>query len=331
LVKIGASENFDTTDILVLKSEVDALLSGEDVFEEGSEYDSPKKYFNKKDKKSKSGVFMPTTSSISNINTVSHPTPINRNFVEGRIKDRILNLCVDDIDPAVTYKNANQTEFLVPIRLDMDIDGKKLKETFHWNKNESIIKPEEFGEALCNDLDLNPLQFVPPIKLAIEQQLDAASSTQVSSDKLLHEQTDQRVVIKLNIHIGNVSLTDQFEWDMSDERNDPQEFSNQLVADLGLGNEFIPAIVHSIRGQILWHKKMYACSDSQLPRLETVFRNDLERSSWSPFIEILSDVETNSSRKLSPNSATISALELSMFDSTLRECVRDRQCLYKLL
>merc|ERR1719510_159387 len=251
LIKIGASENFDTGDILVLKSEVNALLAGEDLFHEGSEYDSPKKYFNKKDKKSKSGVFMPTTSSISNLNTVSHPTPINRNFV----------------------------------------DGKKLKETFHWNKNESIIKPEEFGEALCNDLDLNPLQFVPPIKLAIEQQLDAASSTQVSSDKLLHEQTDQRVVIKLNIHIGNVSLTDQFEWDMSDEQNDPQQFSNQLVADLGLDNEFIPAIVHSIRGQILWHKKMYAFSDSQLPRLETAFRNDLERSSWSPFIETLTDVE----------------------------------------
>ena len=40
---------------------------------------------------------------------------------------------------------------------------------------------------------------------------------------------------------------------------------------------------------------------------------------------------TSSSLKLSPNSSNISALELSMFDSTFREWVLDRQCLYRLL
>ena len=64
------------------------------------------------------------------------------------------------------------------------------------------------------------------------------------------EQTDQRVIIKLNIHVGNISLVDQFEWDLSDERNQPEEFAKKLCADLSLGGEFVTAIVYSIRGQV---------------------------------------------------------------------------------
>ena len=41
-------------------------------------------------------------------------------------------------------------------------------------------------------------------------------------DNLLKEQRDQRVVIKLNIHIGNHSLVDQFEWDLAEEQNSPE-------------------------------------------------------------------------------------------------------------
>jgi SWI/SNF-related matrix-associated actin-dependent regulator of chromatin subfamily B protein 1 len=32
-------------------------------------------------------------------------------------------------------ENAQQIEDLVPIRLDMEIDGQKLRDTFTWNKN----------------------------------------------------------------------------------------------------------------------------------------------------------------------------------------------------
>ena len=38
---------------------------------------------------------------------------------------------------------------------------------------------------------------------------------------------------QLNIHVGNVSLVDQFEWDMSDKDNSPEEFANNLCAELG--------------------------------------------------------------------------------------------------
>lgn len=41
----------------------------------------------------------------------------------------------DDHDPAVIHENASQTEVLVPIRLDMEIDGQKLRDAFTWNMN----------------------------------------------------------------------------------------------------------------------------------------------------------------------------------------------------
>jgi len=36
---------------------------------------------------------------------------------------------------AAIHEAANQPEVLVPIRLDIDIDGQKLRDTFTWNKN----------------------------------------------------------------------------------------------------------------------------------------------------------------------------------------------------
>jgi len=41
----------------------------------------------------------------------------------------------DDLDPAAIHENANQPEILVPIRLDMEFEGQKLRDCFTWNKN----------------------------------------------------------------------------------------------------------------------------------------------------------------------------------------------------
>ena len=41
----------------------------------------------------------------------------------------------DDHDPAVIHENASHNDVLVPIRLDMEIEGQKLRDTFTWNKN----------------------------------------------------------------------------------------------------------------------------------------------------------------------------------------------------
>jgi SWI/SNF-related matrix-associated actin-dependent regulator of chromatin subfamily B protein 1 len=44
----------------------------------------------------------------------------------------------DDTDPSTIVENASQVELLVPIRLDMEIEGQKLRDTFTWNKNGKI-------------------------------------------------------------------------------------------------------------------------------------------------------------------------------------------------
>lgn len=47
----------------------------------------------------------------------------------------IIYFSYDDTDPASIHENANFSELLVPIRLDMEIEGQKLRDTFTWNKN----------------------------------------------------------------------------------------------------------------------------------------------------------------------------------------------------
>lgn len=116
------------------------------------------------------------------------------------------------------HENAAQVEALVPIRLDMEIDGQKLRDAFTWNMNgennsvvpsswnnlwfllskvpvfssEKLMTPEMFAEILCDDLDLNPLAFVPAVASAIRQQIES-----YPTDSILEEQADQRVIIKV--------------------------------------------------------------------------------------------------------------------------------------
>lgn len=116
------------------------------------------------------------------------------------------------------HENAAQVEALVPIRLDMEIDGQKLRDAFTWNMNgennsvvpsswnnlwfllskvpvfssEKLMTPEMFAEILCDDLDLNPLAFVPAVASAIRQQIES-----YPMDSILEEQADQRVIIKV--------------------------------------------------------------------------------------------------------------------------------------
>uniref|UniRef100_A0A131Z0B0 SWI/SNF-related matrix-associated actin-dependent regulator of chromatin subfamily B member 1 n=1 Tax=Rhipicephalus appendiculatus TaxID=34631 RepID=A0A131Z0B0_RHIAP len=244
-------------------------------------------YTPEKETKSKRGsTWMPTLPNSSHhLDAVPCSTPVNRNRIAHK-KIRTFPLLYDDLDPATLHENSAQPEVLVPIRLDMEIEGHKLRDTFTWNKNETQITPEQFAEILCDDLDLPPLSFVPAISQSIRQQIDA-----FPTDNLLDDQTDQRVIIKLNIHVGNISLVDQFEWDMSEKENSPEGFALKLCSELGLGGEFVTAIAYSIRGQLSWHQRTYAFSEAPLPTVELPFRTQTEADQWCPFLETLTDAE----------------------------------------
>ena len=158
---------------LLLAKEVEELLCGnEEKFKGGmsaasaSFNDSSNLGGFQKPKVAKPASYAPIPNS-THLDAVPQPTPINRNRVLHK-KVRTFPLCFDDTDPVTVHENATLSEVLVPIRLDMDIEGQKLRDTFCWNKNETLLTPDQFAEVLCDDLDLNPIHFVPAITAAIQ-------------------------------------------------------------------------------------------------------------------------------------------------------------------
>ncbi|MGH0151446.1 UNVERIFIED_CONTAM: hypothetical protein FKN15_024096 [Acipenser sinensis] len=311
------------TSVTLLKaSEVEEILEGNDEKYKAVSISTEPPAYLREQKAKRNSQWVPTLPNSSHhLDAVPCSTTINRNRM-GRDKKRTFPLCFDDHDPGVIHENASQSEVLVPIRLDMEIDGQKLRDAFTWNMNgvihenasqsevlvpirldmeidgqklrdaftwnmnEKLMTPEMFAEILCDDLDLNPLAFVPAIASAIRQQIES-----YPTDSILEEQADQRVIIKLNIHVGNISLVDQFEWDMSEKENSPEKFALKLCSELGLGGEFVTTIAYSIRGQLSWHQRTYAFSENPLPTVEIAIRNTGDADQWCPLLETLTDAE----------------------------------------
>ncbi|RHZ81118.1 hypothetical protein Glove_123g151 [Diversispora epigaea] len=185
-------------------------------------------------------------------------------------------------------RNAEQEETLIPIRLDIDLDTHKLRDTFTWNLNEKIITPENFAEILCYDLDIPTNEFLTPIAESIRKQ--AQEHYNILESSLPPE--DSRVTINLDIHVGRLNLRDQFEWDLSSDLT-PEEFSKTLASDLGIGGEFVSMIAHSIHEQILQYKKEMKLDDSDNERepLKSIFRSYENAEEWCPVLEILTNEE----------------------------------------
>lgn len=286
LIESGISSHMLASSVSLLKaSEVDDIIAGNDEKYKAISVHSSEPLITRESKSKKQASWVPTMPNSSHLDAVPQATPINRNRVHQK-KIRTFPLCIDD-HLSNNIENASQQE-LIPIRLDMELEGQKLRDTFTWNKNECMISPEQFAEILCDDLDLNPLVFIPAIAAAIRQQIEAFPA---DGGSIIEEGIDQRVIIKLNIHVGNTSLVDQIEWDMSERDNNPEEFAIKLCAELGLGGEFVTAIAYSVRGQLSWHQRTYAFSEAPLSMIDVPFRLPSDADSWAPFLETLTDAE----------------------------------------
>lgn len=296
--QIGYGYNNISTNVQIVKSsEVEEILSGNDEkyrsslgFDSvshsadrsgGSQHNSSS---NSRVSK-KSPWISQLPSSSYHLDAVPCATPITRYKTNSK-KVKSFPTCYDDKNPPALYEAADQPEVLVPIRLDIDIEGQKLRDTFTWNKNETLISPEQFAEVLCDDLELPSSQFVSAIASSIRQQCD-----QFSADMIPEDEEDRRVIIKLNIHVGNISLVDQFEWDLTNPLNSPELFAQELCADLGLGGEFATTIAYSIRGQLSWHSRTYAFSEAPLPPIKFPVRQLADAEQWGPSIQVLTDAE----------------------------------------
>jgi SWI/SNF-related matrix-associated actin-dependent regulator of chromatin subfamily B protein 1 len=215
---------------------------------------------------------------------------------------------------------ANVEDHIIPIRLDIELDHFRLKDTFMWNVSDTVITPELFASSICDDFGVNLHIFGPKVVAAINERVaeyrdqiapieqpgpslrgkvdpegdDAGKALLVvfrraqesheteaspvsddirtdpgideddrvkvvsfdnegdltslerpmSVDELekMHENKDLdeelRLLIKIEILVGNQNLTDTFEWDLNSPVT-PEEFAYSYCTELGLSGEFM--------------------------------------------------------------------------------------------
>jgi len=155
---------------------------------------------------------------------------------------------------------AEQIDELVPIRLDIEWDKIRLRDTFTWNIHDRVVPIELFAERLVEDFKLPLEQCGPLIQQVVasvhEQIQDFHPHVFIDEEALdphlpyhAYKNDEMRITIKLNITIGQHTLVDQFEWEINNPMNSPEDFARQMTHDLSLSGEFTTAIAHSIREQ----------------------------------------------------------------------------------
>lgn len=140
----------------------------------------------------------------------------------------------------------------VPIKLDLEIDGYKLRDSFLWSISESItpsstsfglsgVSPNEFAQITCEDFELPPNLFAQPISKTITEQLyeysEFLAMLRMIGDVGVFEGI--RGLIRLDITIESLSVVDRFEWDLGERRNDPEQFAQSYARELALPLQFM--------------------------------------------------------------------------------------------
>ncbi|KAK4693431.1 SWI/SNF-related matrix-associated actin-dependent regulator of chromatin subfamily B member 1, partial [Lecanoromycetidae sp. Uapishka_2] len=155
---------------------------------------------------------------------------------------------------------SEQLDELVPIRLDIEWEKIRLRDTFTWNLHDRVVPPELFAEQLIEDFKVpyeQTRQLVQQVSTSIHEQIqDFYPHVFIDEEALdphlpynAYKDDEMRITIKLNITIGQHTLVDQFEWEINNPANSPEVFARQMTQDLSLAGEFTTAIAHSIREQ----------------------------------------------------------------------------------
>ncbi|KUI65635.1 SWI/SNF chromatin-remodeling complex subunit snf5 [Cytospora mali] len=215
-------------------------------------------------------------------------------------------------------EQAELPEQLVPIRLDVDWDKVKLRDTFTWNLYDRLVPVETFSAHLVEDMGLKGPHERPvyeQVAHQIREQLNDYYPMVFTREDALdpelpysaYKNDEMRILIKLNITIGSVTLVDQFEWEMNEPENSPEKFARVMAKDLSLSGEFTTAIAHCIREQTqLFTRTLYGIGHpfdgrpveepdliaSFLPSpLPTVFRPQQQAKEYAPYLYELSDAD----------------------------------------
>lgn len=213
---------------------------------------------------------------------------------------------------------AEQHEELVPVRLDLELDKLRLRDTFTWNLHEKLISPDQFIDYLLEDLRVpteNLAEVGRHVRTEMYEQIHNYYPHIVVEDGPLepgrpyfeHKDDEMRIQIKLNITIGRITLIDQFEWDINNPENSPEEFARSMAGENALSGEFTTAIAHAIREQSqLYTKSLYLTNhpfdgrpvedpelrDAFLPApLHSAFRPSQTQKDFTPYMYEMSEAE----------------------------------------
>lgn len=144
---------------------------------------------------------------------------------------------------------------LLTIRLDIDTDGYKLRDTFVWNAGPEAgdtLTMERFAAMTCRDFDLPPAIFIPLIVRSMTAQVEEHREARVVLRNAggVAALRGIRGLIRLDVTVGFLQLTDSLEWDLGEERNGPAAFAESYCRELALGGEFVTAVANDIREQV---------------------------------------------------------------------------------
>ncbi|XP_059636131.1 chromatin structure-remodeling complex protein BSH isoform X3 [Cornus florida] len=119
---------------------------------------------------------------------------------------------------------------LVPIRLDIEIDGQRFRDAFTWNPSDPDSEVVVFAKRTVKDLKLPPA-FVTQIAQSIQSQL-----------------TDFRSFEGQDMYTGEKIVPIK---DLNNFDSDPEEFARTFCRDMGVEDpEVGPAIAFAIREQL---------------------------------------------------------------------------------
>lgn len=99
------------------------------------------------------------------------PPPASK-MVAKRVYHRTNHVYHNDDDLA---RQAGRNEILVPIKIDLEAEQYRIKDSFTWNMNECLISPHHFAKLLLEDLDIPVEPYATQIMNMINQQIDDAT------------------------------------------------------------------------------------------------------------------------------------------------------------
>lgn len=169
------------------------------------------------------------------------------------------------------------TSELVPMRIDIELEGRRLREFITWESQEPNFTPHFFAEVLCEEQKL-PQPFAKEITRTIEQKLSRYEKYHPGNYECLQ-------VLEIEVRVDGLVLRDRLVWDINNLDNCPDAFAQMLCADLGLGGDVAACVSNAIREKICFYQKQQQKIMTAPEPLQEIYRENPE--DWEPKLRIM--------------------------------------------